>query len=97
MASCPRCGLSDITEMPQPGEVWLRVETGHLYIIEHEAKAMPGGFYGGARRIRPPQQGCDVQWKAAVWNGDVERGEWIKVQNPSAEDLRASENKGDPK
>jgi hypothetical protein len=89
MNRCPCCDLDLTPKTPRVGEVWMRVESGVLYRITEEYRAKDSGFYGGAERIRPPRQGCDLTFMAAVWPSDVNNGDWLRVMNPSSEDLRS--------
>lgn len=73
------------------GEVWLRVVNGHLYRVTEEPRQQTGGWYGTAERIRPPQAGCDIGYMSAIWPDSIRKGQWIRVLNPSSDDLGTGE------
>ena len=75
-------------EDPKVGEIWLRVETGHMYRITETYRHNGSGYYGGAVRVRPPQAGCDTTYEIAVWPSHVYDGSLLKIENPSDEDKK---------
>lgn len=64
--------------LPQEGEVWLRVQTGHLYEMR-EWK----GAYRACHRLGTPEEGygCDPSVNCACHSDQVREGQWIRVLN----------------
>lgn len=68
-------------DLPRAGEVWLRVDTGHLYLMQ-ERSNREGYPYRGCWRLGAPEDyGCDPSVKCATWDSAVRHGEWIRVLN----------------
>lgn len=85
--NCPRCNHDLSVNAPKRGEVWLRADTRKLYVITQEwYDGYPGSQYATGERLHPRgMQGCDPEYKCALWRDAVMRGDWIKVEGMSAE------------
>lgn len=93
---CSRCGHEIEPSAPRRGEVWLRVDSGKLYVITEEYGDGRSKIYGSAERLHPRgAQGCDPAADCAVWPDAVKRGDWIRTDGvePTFQDTEAHAKK----
>lgn len=71
-------------DVPTPGEIWLRVDTGMLYEMrEWVAGTERNGPYRACHRVDAPESGygCGPTVHCACFDSDVVNGKWIRVMN----------------